>query len=283
MYSMRKKDGFLSLVKGGIIGIANIIPGVSGGSLAVSLSIYEPLLDAIGNFFKDKKKHIRVLTPILLGVIAGILAGSKLVSYALDHFYAQTILLFVGLIFGGVSLLLRKTKGHFRPINILIFLFFFALVIVINFVLPEAENVRFDQMVFFDYIKLFFMGVIGAATMVIPGVSGSFVLMLLGYYEPLLKVISSLTQLSLLKENLLVLIPFGIGAIVGLVFIAKLISRLLKTHEEQTYFGIIGFVLSSIVVLLLQLQNVSFSFGTVITCIITFIWGYLLARCIERE
>lgn len=280
---MRKKDGFLSIVKGGIIGIANIIPGVSGGSLAVSLSIYEPLLDAIGNFFKDKRKNFYVLLPIVLGAIAGILAGSKLVSYALDNFYPQTILLFVGLIFGGTSLLMRKTYSHYNLSNLLVFLFFFALVIVINFAIPEAKNVTFDDMAIFDYLKLFIMGAIGASTMVIPGISGSFVLMLLGYYEPILKVISSLTNFSLLKSNLLVLIPFGIGAIVGIIFISKLISKLLKTYEIKTYFAIIGFVLSSIVVLLLQLGDIKFSFGTIITCIIAFIWGYLLARCIERE
>lgn len=280
---MRKKDGFLSFVKGGIIGIANIIPGVSGGSLAVSLSIYEPLLDAIGNFFKNKRKNFYILLPIVLGVIAGVLAGSKLVAYALSNFYPQTILLFVGLIFGGTSLLMRKTHSHYNLSNLLVFGFFFALVIVINFALPEAKNVSFDDMALFDYVKLFFMGIIGATTMVIPGVSGSFVLMLLGYYEPILKVISSITNFALLKSNLLVLIPFGIGAVVGIVFIAKLITRLLKTHEIKTYFAIIGFVLSSIVVLLLQLVDVKFSFGTIITCIITFVWGYLLARCIERE
>lgn len=119
--------------------------------------------------------------------------------------------------------------------------------------------------------------------MVVPGISGSFVMMILGYYESIINTIAELTNISLLGHNLLILIPFAIGAVLGIVLIAKAISHLLKKHETKTYFGIIGFVLSSIVVLILQIDHFTFDFKNIFLSIIMFLWGYLLARAIEKE
>ena len=110
---MKPKDSLILFIKGFILGIANIIPGVSGGTLAVSLGLYEKILDAIGTLFKNFKNNVKFLTPIILGIVVSILSTSKLVSYALANFKAQTVFLFVGLIFGGTSLLMRKIILYF--------------------------------------------------------------------------------------------------------------------------------------------------------------------------
>lgn len=280
---MQLKDYFLSFIKGAIIGIANIIPGVSGGTLAVSLGIYEVLLDAIGNFFKNIKKNIKILLPIILGAAAGILSGGKLISYTLEHYKAQTLIFFIGLILGGLSLLTKKIKNKVNYKNVLLFAVVFALVILFNFSSFGGGKVSLETLNFGKVLSLIPIGFLAGGTMVVPGISGSFVMMVLGYYESIINTIANLTNFSLLAHNMIVLIPFGIGVLLGIILIAKLISYLLKKYETKTYFGIIGFVLSSIVILILQIDSFKFSFMNIITCLIMFFWGYLLARAIEKE
>ncbi len=269
-------------IKGIIIGIANIIPGVSGGTLAVSLGIYELLLDAIGNFFRNIKENFLALLPIILGAVVGILSGSNLVTYALKNFQAQTIFLFVGLIIGGISLITKKVKGNFNVWNIIIFLITFAIVVAFNFMATD-NVVSFSNLKVFDYIKLFFAGAFASGAMVIPGISGSFILMLFGYYEGIIETVSNLIHINLLGQNLMILLPFGVGVLLGIILIAKLISYLIKKHEVKTYFAITGFVLSSVVVLITQIKDFNFTFLTVITCLIAFLWGFFLARNLEKE
>lgn len=280
---MSPKDNLLNFIKGFILGVANVIPGVSGGTIAVTMGVYGLILDAIGNFFKNIKKNIVVLLPIGLGVLIALITTSKLVTFALNNYKSQTILLFVGLIFGGVSLLMRKTRGKANPKNIIIFFIMFSLVIGLNFLKNGMLAVNFTNMQFIDYFLLIIIGFIAAAAMIIPGISGSFLLMILGCYDKIIGAVSDITNFAHLKTNLLILIPFGIGVACGIVVMAKFISLLLEKHEIPTYFGILGFILSSIVILILQIDNFSFSFGNIFTCILAFCWGYILSRAIERE
>ena len=280
---MRLKDYFLMFFKGAVIGVANIIPGVSGGTLAVSLGIYEAILGAISNFFKSFKKNILVLLPIILGAVVGILASSKIVTIALDKYKAQTICLFIGLIFGGISLLMRKTRNKNTPSNLIIFFIVFIGVILFNLLVPTAKDISLDNLVFKDYIILLVLGVIASSAMVIPGISGSFIMMLLGYYEPIVETVSNLSDFSAIGHNLSILIPFGIGAIIGIVLISKLIMFLIKKFETKTYFGIMGFVLSSIVILIMEIIPFKYNFTNIFTCILALLWGYLLAKNIEKE
>ena len=237
------KIGLINFIKGFILGIANVIPGVSGGTMAVSMGLYELILSSIGNFFKDIKGNFIKLLPIILGILVAIVSTSKLVTYALTNYKAQTLCLFIGLIFGGVSLIMRKIK----------------------------------------YLLLLLMGFIASSAMVIPGISGSFILMVLGYYDKIIYTVSTITDFSKLGSNLLILVPFGIGVIIGIVFMAKLITNLIKKYETKTYFAIMGFVLSSVVVLLLQLTDFKFTFINVATSLFALCWGYMLARAIDKE
>jgi len=280
---MGPKDSLILFIKGFILGVANIIPGVSGGTLAVSLGLYEQILDAIGSFFKNFKKHMGLLIPLVLGIGIALITTSKVVSYALSNFKAQTIFLFVGLIYGGTSLLMRKTRGKENVTNIIIFAITFLVVIGLNFIKADSLTISFTNMGVVDYLLLILIGFIASSSMVIPGISGSFVLMIFGYYEKIINTVSNLTNFSEFGSNLLILVPFGIGVLIGVVFMAKLITTLIKKHEVKTYFAIMGFVLSSIVVLILQIDKFTFNFGNIFTCILAFLWGYLLARAIEKE
>lgn len=277
------KIGLINFIKGFILGIANVIPGVSGGTMAVSMGLYELILSSIGNFFKDIKGNFIKLLPIILGILVAIVSTSKLVTYALTNYKAQTLCLFIGLIFGGVSLIMRKIKGKGSKINYLIFFVIFFFVISLNFLKTGLIEISFTNMGIIGYLLLLLMGFIASSAMVIPGISGSFILMVLGYYDKIIYTISTITDFSKLGSNLLILVPFGIGVIIGIVFMAKLITNLIKKYETKTYFAIMGFVLSSVVVLLLQLTDFKFTFINVATSLFALCWGYMLARAIDKE
>lgn len=277
------KIGLINFIKGFILGIANVIPGVSGGTMAVSMGLYELILSSIGNFFKDIKGNFIKLLPIILGILVAIVSTSKLVTYALTNYKAQTLCLFIGLIFGGVSLIMRKIKGKGSKTNYLIFFVIFFFVISLNFLKTGLIEISFANMGIIDYLLLLLIGFIASSAMVIPGISGSFILMVLGYYDKIIYTVSTITDFSKLGSNLLILVPFGIGVIIGIVFMAKLITNLIKKYETKTYFAIMGFVLSSLVVLLLQLTDFKFTFINVATSLFALCWGYMLARAIDKE
>lgn len=277
------KDSLINFVKGFILGVANVIPGVSGGTMAVSMGIYELILSSIVNFFKNVKENILKLLPIILGILVALVSTSKLVTFALNNYKAQTICLFIGLIFGGISLIMRKIRGKGSKSNILIFLLVFSLVIGLNFIKPDLVKISFENMGIIDYILLVGIGFIASSAMVIPGISGSFILMVLGYYDKIIYTVSNITKISELGSNLLILIPFAIGVVLGIIFMAKLITKLIEKYKTKTYFAIMGFVLSSVVVLVLQITDFKFSFVNIITSLFALCWGYILSRAIDKE
>ena len=280
---MRPKDCLILFIKGFILGVANVIPGVSGGTLAVSLGLYERGLECVTTLFKKFKENLTFIMPIALGIGVAILSTSKLVSYALTNFKAQTIFLFVGLIFGGISLIMKKVKGQKSFFNICVLCIVFIFVLGLNFVKTDTFSISFTNMKIIDYVLLALVGFIASSAMVIPGISGSFVLMVFGYYEKIMATISHLTTFKNIGQDLIILTVFGIGVLLGILFMAKLITKLIEKNEVRTYFAIMGFVLSSIVVLLIEIGNFKFNFTNIATSILAFLWGYLLSRAIDKE
>ena len=268
-------------IKGFFIGLANIIPGVSGGTLALTLGIYEKLIGCISHFFKNLKENIKFILPIGIGAVIAILSLSHLISFCLDNYVLPTILFFIGAILGGLPMLIKKVNGHKITIsNIIIFLITSGIIILLLFLNSETE-VSFQNMNIIDYLLLFVVGVVASATMVIPGVSGSAVLMTIGYYKPILDIVKNLTDFSSLGSNLAILIPFGLGVLVGILLIAKVLEFLFKNFEVKTYYGVLGFIVASIISIIFQNlvinANFVFSFGSLIIGIILFILGFVVA------
>ncbi|MBE6146993.1 MAG: DUF368 domain-containing protein [Firmicutes bacterium] len=250
------------VIKGFIMGIANIIPGVSGGTLALTLGIYEDFIGAISHFFSKIKENIKFLLPIVIGMGLSILTMSNVISTCFDKFPIPTTLFFMGLVIGGIPMLLKKvknTKETKQPTSYIIALITFSIVMVMaladQIFGTGLGNVSFQNMSIINYIVLFIVGVVAAATMVIPGVSGSLVLMLLGYYLPIINVIKSLTKFENLFSNLLIAGVFGVGVLVGIVAISKLIEYLLNKFEIKTYFGVIGFIIASVFAIPISVMN----------------------------
>ncbi len=272
------------MIKGVVIALANIIPGVSGGTLMITLGVYEQIIDIISHPFKNLKNNWKFILFIGIGVVAGVLGFSKLISYCLDKFPLATPLFFIGLIIGGIPLLFRKgkVKDNIKVSNIIILLITFGIVLLFTF-LNSGDSVVTITMNFKGIVLLFLVGMVAASSMIIPGISGSFMLMLLGYYKPIIDTISNLTKFNNLWDNLKILIPFGIGVVVGIVLVAKLIEYLLKKFEIKTYFGVIGFVLASIIAIIVPLFKVSFNFIELIIGLILMVLGSLVTFKISNK
>ena len=246
------------ILRGVVIGVANIIPGVSGGSMMVSMGVYDTVIGCINTLFKDFKRCVRVLWPYVLGMGLGLVGLAKLLTFLLGAYPLQTNLAFIGLIFGGLPAILHRTKDEKKGLaGAVAFVAAFALVIVLQ-ILGEgngqdaALTLSLGQL-----IILFIMGVIASATMVIPGVSGSMMLMLLGYYNPIVGTVSRMVD-ALLAFNMGeilaccgVLVPFGLGVVLGIFAIAKLIEVLLRRYPGPTYCAILGLVAASPVAILM--------------------------------
>lgn len=242
------------VIKGFIMGIANIIPGVSGGTLALTLGIYENFISAISHLFSNLKENIKFLLPIFIGIGLSLLTMSSVITTSFERFPIPTTLFFMGLVVGGIPMLFSKIKGskEMKKVSSYVILFFtFAFVMILAFSNELFGNglgdASFDNLSILGYFGLSFIGMIAAATMVIPGVSGSLVLMLLGYYFPIINVIKEITHFEYLFPNIFILFFFGIGVLLGIVLVAKLIEWLLKKYEKKTYFGVVGFIIASII------------------------------------
>ncbi|MDO5014402.1 MAG: DUF368 domain-containing protein [Clostridia bacterium] len=241
-------------IKGFIIGIANVIPGVSGGTLALVLGIYEDLIDSISHFISKFKKSISFLIPVLIGIILAFLSMSHVVTYCLDNYLFATVMLFFGAVLGGMPMLtkvIKKEKVTFSRILILILTFAFTIGLL--FINKGNANVSLEHITFTNILLWILIGAIASATMVIPGVSGSAFLMTIGYYEPIMNTVKSLTLSDTSKGHAIAVVCiFGVGVVLGIAGISKLIDFLLKKYRISTFWGIIGFVLASALVIIIQ-------------------------------
>lgn len=276
------KNNIFLVLKGFVMGMANLIPGVSGGTLAITLGIYEKFINALSHFFKNLKENLKFLVPVIIGILFALFSLSNIMSFCLEKYLFVTIMFFVGAILGGLPMLFKKIKGKkLGAIEILVFMLAFVIVLVPAFFSGE-KVISFANIKFYDYIILFFVGVLASATMVIPGISGSAVLMTIGYYKPIVNTIKALTHSSdSFIKGFLILLPFGLGVLGGMLFIAKAIEYLLKNYESKTYYGIIGFVIASVIAIIYQNffteAIISLNFVDVILSIITFGVGLIVA------
>lgn len=278
------------ILKGVLIGIANIIPGVSGGTMAVSMGIYDKLIGAITGILKDFKKSVITLIPYILGAALGIGALSFVVRYTLEVYPLQTSGLFIGLIVGGLPIIIKKVKGAKTGIlNILLFLIFF-LVVVGMAVLNGGESASTDIVVnVYTMLQLFFVGMIAAATMIIPGVSGSLVLMILGFYNIIVSNISNFIEavlhfdLPAITHGLGIFIPFGLGVLLGIGIISKIIQILFAKVPVLTYYAILGLIFGSPLAILYKAGITHTSTSGIIMTVVTFVCGFWVAFALGKD
>ena len=265
-------------LKGFIIGIGKIIPGVSGSMLAIGMGLYDKGIDAISNFFIDIKKNGRFLLTVGSGILLAIITCSKIIDYSLTTFYLPTMLLFIGLMAGGIPSIYKKIKKDVFNINyILCFIISFLIVIFISTLNTTNFNLEIQNFFF-----LIVVGFIDAFTMVLPGISGTAILMILGCYETIIKTFASLTDLSILSTNLPIILPFGIGLIIGIIIFVKMMEYMLKKQNTRTYFIVLGLAISSLIQLFLQTLKSNYSISDIIIGLILLVFGFQIAKVLEE-
>lgn len=274
-------------VKGIIMGLANVIPGVSGGTLALILGVYEKLINSITTLFKKFKENILFILPLGFGMLVAIIGGSKIIPPCLEKYPLATVLFFVGLILGGIPLLYKKINNHLKsPSNYLVFVIVFIALLCYTFLTDNTGNVDLTNLDFIDYVKLLIVGIVAAATMIIPGISGSMTLMVLGYYDGIWSTVGNITNFSEFGHNMKILIPFGIGVVIGLFLIAKLIEILIKKFEVKTYFGIFGFIFASLIIIFaknVSTVNIPELLIGIILLVVGFFISYFIANFKKKE
>jgi len=238
-------DDIVIALKGVAMGAANIIPGVSGGTIALITGIFERLVEALnsimtldtwkillkGNFREFWKKiDGRFLVDLMIGVLLSILSLAKLMEYLLHNHPVQTWAFFFGLIIASSILMLKDIKDWtFKDV------IFTIIGIILGLVVCTLTPTETPDALWF----VFLCGAIAICTMILPGISGSFILVILGQYDHIMTALND--------TNLLVVSVFGLGCVIGLLAFSKFLHWLLARYQRPTLLILIGFVLGALV------------------------------------
>ena len=253
------------LFKGFIIGIAKIIPGVSGAIIAMSFGVYERLVSIMSKPTKIRANDVKFILFLGLGAALGIGLLSNGVKWCLNEWYFSTILLFSGLIVGGLSDVLFEVKNErFNYSKVLVFIICFSLVYYLI-------NIKGTNILLSNNFLYFFIGFIESLTTVIPGISGTAIFMALGWYENLLDVYYKMTSFNIDITIYL----FFIGFIISTIMVSKLITFLFKKYKSLAYTGVFAFMMSSLLIMVEKAFSNSFSIIELIIGIILFFIGVL--------
>ncbi len=259
-----------------VFGTANVIPGVSGGTMLVVFGVFDRLTEAISGI-KKIFENFWFLFTFALGAGGGIILSSFVISSLFQSFGVQTNMFFIGLILGGVPLIYKFGTEEQKVKPSCIVPFVIAMAVVIGLTVLEKMNVfklAPDVVTGFDLVislKLVVCAAIAAVTMIIPGISGSFVMMLLGVYETIIGAIKDM--------NFFVIIPFAIGAVIGIIGGAKLISMLIRKNKLMVYSALMGLVIGSVYAILPDGFGFNLQTGYGFACAL---FGVLAALLVEK-
>ena len=255
--------------KGVAMSISQIVPGVSGGTIAMILGIYDKLLHSVNNIFKDFKNQYRILLQVGIGAVVGILLFSNIVKTLFDNYPIPIGYLFIGVILGGAPLMYRKATVKGINKKSLLYLVLGILIVLMMGSPNNDASAIITSLNLFNFIWLFIGGVVVAVALILPGISGSFMLYILGLYNTVITAV--------VKFNIPILIPIVLGGIVGTLLTARIIEVLLNKFPEQTYILIFGCILGSVFSVFPGVDGLSTLIG-IILGIIGFIFRYYISR-----
>ena len=251
------------LACGVVMGVGGVLPGVSGGILAISLGIYEKAMSAIGNFLQNVKENFRYLFPLAIGVGVGILLTSNLLTMVIDRYEVQLLSLFTGLVLGSLPELLAEVKHNTPKIRWKhVLAAVLGLGFVLLFALGESSVSTNSETAVLTIPGALISGAVLSVGTVIPGISSSFILVYLGLYPAVISAIASVMDFSSLASGgvaaaltklsgsfLPLLVMTAMFAVVSLGII-KIVNRMLKRHHAMSYAAVIGFVVGSVALVL---------------------------------
>ena len=235
------------VIFGAIVGVANIIPGVSGGTMAVILKIYDRLIETLS--LKNVKKNLPFIIPLGIGAAVGIVLFSKATEFLLGNYPMATNFTFMGLILGSIPMIFQRARGEKMEAKGMVSFLVALVVMVVIALLKPAESNAVLALTPLNLLILFGASAISTFAMILPGISGSFVMLVLGVYTTVLTSISGVFTWPIDGATwhcVGMLIPVGLGCIVGLIFGSKLVDVLIRKQPQATYFAILGLVVGSL-------------------------------------
>lgn len=260
-----------TITKGLVVGSSMLVPGVSGGTTAIILGIYDKLIHAVSGFFKNIKANLLFLALFCIGAGIGMLLFAKAILFAVETWRLPMMFFFIGAIFGGIPMLYRQAKvTKFSPWYILYAVLGIAIVISLGY-LPKPQA-GFSGTGIAHVSMMLVSGIIIAIALVLPGISTSHMLLVLGMYNATLTAIETV--------NISYLLPIVIGVGIGIILTTSLLEKAISRFPQITYFVIIGFVLGS-----MASREVFPGFPTGIfipLCIVTFAAGYAVIRVVSK-
>lgn len=294
-------------MKGFFIGIALVIQGLSGSMFAVVVGLYERMVEAISTFRKQPLKNIKFLLPIMIGAVIGILASTKLVLWLCEQFPVMSYGFFIGLVIGVLPFVYKKVS--FQKFN-----FFDAILAILGFAFIMfvshqgtgglSDFVAMSQLrTLSDWGVIAFAGFFAISMMMIPGISGAVMLMMVNQYGTIYNSVAKLldTVMFLLVgkfdqakqafSSVIILLPFIIGAVLGVILMAKVLNYLLHKYAHQVYCAVFGIVVAGIWILMelalqgaaLNVQNSGSWFGVIVILIVAIIVGVLATLFLDNQ
>lgn len=271
------------------VGVANIIPGVSGGTIIVLLGLFDKLMEAISNVFKiniswkERIKSIKLIVQIGLGVVVGLVGFAKILEFLFVHAEIQTIMWFAGLILFSIPVL-KKNEMKNEKINWIFFIIGLLVVGLLTYFVPNKDEVIVplqdilsNKITLVYILTLIALGAISGATMIFPGVSGSMVLLVLGYYHLFKGYVANVTSF---EPKILIGLGFiAIGVLIGIILSAKLTNWLLKKYHKKTMSLIIGLIVMSAITII---PMTGYNTITIITSILTFLFGGFVVILMDK-
>lgn len=284
----------IAIIKGMLIGLAILIPGVSGGSMIMTMGIYEQAISITSKDKSVRRKAIVFMIPYVIGIALGVLLLSGVMVWCFANYPFQTAMAFIGMILGSLPMLCRQVKGKKFSFTGAIF---FVLMVAIMVILPHMTGAAKEMSVDFAGAALgVALGFIAAGTMIVPGISGSMVMLVLGYYHSLIEHVDALKNslFSLIAgkgvqssfgSDIFILLFFGIGVLLGLLVVSRGIKWLLNHKPVPTYYAIMGLMISSPYPIILKSEFTASILTpvNVITGIVVLVLGFGLAMFLDLQ
>jgi len=245
------KEKGIDLIKGLAIGVAFIIPGVSGGTMAVLLNLYDKIINSINNLTKRFVDSFKTLLPIALGTVLAILICWYPFKLAFEHIMIVMVTLFAGFILGGMPGIFDEVKGiKIKPVHIvaMIISIVFAVALGALSVLFEL-NIQslYDSRPWWLYILILLAGIVSSFALVMPGISGSMILIVLGFYTPTLNLIDNFLAWTDVGASISILATMAAGVVIGVLLASKIIAFFLSRFRTGTFYAIIGIIIGSLI------------------------------------
>lgn len=248
----------IKIIKGSFVGMGSILPGISGSMIAAILKIYQELITALNDFTKHPLKALKSVWEYIVGVIIGVGFGFLFIKIFLDALPIPFTLLFIGFILGAIPGIIKELKSErYRFSHFLVMIL--MMLMMIGFLFIQEGSSSTNSWIY--YVIIFFIGVIFAAALITPGLSGATMLLALGFFQILIDLVDDVFR-AFLTLNFAEIAPYIpmlllliLGAIVGLIGMGKIMYQLLMHFKSHFYFGVLGIVIISPFNILFTLQQ----------------------------